>query len=60
MNDRPIPPIKDAPPDAAYCELQRIIEWQMTCCGCGRRVFCVCRICIECPVHGRTCVGTHD
>lgn len=30
------------------------------CCEEGKRVHCVCRASVTCPVHGTICVGTHD
>jgi hypothetical protein len=30
------------------------------CCDQGKRVHCVCRVSVTCPVHGSICIGTHD
>lgn len=30
------------------------------CCVYAERRFCVCRISFTCPLHGSTCIGTHD
>lgn len=30
------------------------------CCKLARKVSCVCRESIKCPVHGSRCFGTHD
>jgi hypothetical protein len=37
----------------------RILAYE-PCCDHGVRVHCVCRISVSCPVHGVTCIGTHD
>jgi hypothetical protein len=44
----------------SYRELIHRIHTRGTCCEQGVRVHCVCRISIRCPLHGSTCVGTHD
>jgi hypothetical protein len=41
-----------------------VSDWQvpdsMACCRKARRRFCVCFASFDCPVHGKTCIGSHD
>jgi hypothetical protein len=46
-------PHTPAPPPEVLCH-------HLACCVKAKRVFCVCIVSFECPVHGSRCYGTHD
>jgi hypothetical protein len=41
-------------------EYWRMHDSAVPCCPDAKRVFCVCRISVECPRHGLVCAGSHD
>ncbi len=41
-------------------EYWRMHDYFKPCCPDAKRVFCVCRISVDCPRHGLVCAGSHD
>jgi hypothetical protein len=46
--------------DQAYLVDKKTKKDPRFCCALAERRSCVCSISFTCPVHGSTCIGTHD